>query len=108
MFHGPNVPGLATRGGNSASFRNGGSVDVTLTCEELRPGATVVIEADHSALICTDPNLAQTRMTISATARGVDEVFKAEHMQRINAIRDLTASMTSVLSGDGLATKEVP
>lgn len=96
----PNVPNLSPglpRGGNWASFRNGGSVDVTLHCFELRPGATVEFDED-TAFICTDRNLEHTRITISATARGVHEQFKTEFIQPIASAQDLTPDVASILN----------
>lgn len=83
---------------NRASFRNGGSVDVTLNCAELRPGARVELE-DGIAFVCIDQALEHTRVTVSATARGVHELFKTEFTQPISAAKDLTANMASFLTG---------
>lgn len=84
--------------GNSASFRNAGSVDVTLRCPELRPGATVTIRREDIALICTDPDLAQTHVTYTATARGVHEQHKGEFSQPIVVIGDLTPRLAEILN----------
>lgn len=99
IFH-PYVPalsGLTAPGGNRATFTNGGSVDVKLHCEELRPEATIDITEDV-VLMCTDLALDQARVTVSATARGVHASFTDDFTQPISAAADVTADMASLLN----------
>lgn len=88
---------MTSPGGNRATFTNGGSVDVKLHCEELRPEASVDITEDV-VLMCTDLGLDQTRVAFSATARGVHASFTDNFTQPISPADDVTSDMASILN----------
>lgn len=80
---------------NSTNFRNSGSVTALLHCDELRPGKTHTFNSaddDHTdtVLLTTDAVLANTRVTVKATARGIDDEYVVEFIQPINELVDLT------------------
>lgn len=87
---------------NHTDFRNGGSVTAMLHCAELRPGRTHTFTSDkdsHSeiVLLTTDQSLASTRITVSATARGIDDEHVTEFMQPIVGLVDVTTKIHQVI-----------
>jgi hypothetical protein len=87
---------------NGSSFRNSGSVTVHLSCAELRPGRshTFTEEDDHTdvVLLTTDLDLASTRITATATARGIDDTCDIEFTHPVAAALDYTEPVRKFLA----------
>lgn len=92
---------LATSRSNSTDFRNSGSVTATLSCDALRPGRshTFTDDDDHRdvVLLTSNQDMPSARITITATARGIDDAYTTTFNQPVSATVDLTKKLEAVI-----------
>jgi hypothetical protein len=86
---------------NSTDFRNSGSVTATLSCDALRPGRshTFTDDDDHRDIVLLTNNLdmSSARITVTATARGIDDAYVTEFTHPVSAPVDLTDKLEAVV-----------
>lgn len=86
---------------NSTDFRNSGSVTATLTCDNLRPDKshTFTDDDDHRdvVLLTSDLDMASARITVTATARGIDDAYTTSFSHPVSATVDLTERLKAVV-----------
>jgi len=86
---------------NSTDFRNSGSVTATLTLAELRPGKShpFTDHDDHNdiVLLTRDLDMNNATITITATARGIDDQYKTAFAHPVTATIDLTNNLKNLL-----------
>lgn len=87
---------------NSTDFRNSGSVTAVLRCKELRPRRehTFSDADDHHDVVFLTPdlNLSTARVTITATARGVDDAHVTEFSHPVTETVDATETIARLLA----------
>lgn len=89
-------PRVAAPSTSDVSFRNEGSVDLTVTIAELRPESTVEVESDDFVLLVADADLAVVNGTWRATARGHHEVYEGVLSLAVED-RDITDGVQALL-----------
>lgn len=90
----------------SISYRNGGSVDLSLDVGELRPRGTYESEDEEIVLVVADRSLTSIRGTWELTARDHNDVYTGEIDVAVAGDRDLTAVARGILSLDDDAGEE--
>jgi len=90
----------------SISYKNGGSVDLSLDVGELRPRGTYESEDEEIVLIVVDRSLTSVHGTWELTARDHNDVYTGEIDVAVAANRDLTAAARQVLGLDSEADGE--
>lgn len=88
----------------SVSYKNGGSVDVSLDIGELRPRGTYESEDKEFVLVMTDHAVTSIHGTWELTARDHNNVYTGEIDVAVAGARDLTAVARHVLGLDEEAT----
>lgn len=91
---------------HSISYKNGGSVDLSLDVGELRPRGTYVSEDEEIVLVVADRSLTSIRGTWELTARDHNDVYAGEIDVAVAGDRDLTAVARGILSLDDDAGEE--
>lgn len=81
----------------SISYKNGGSVDLSLNVGELRPRGTYESEDEEIVLVVADRSLVSIRGTWELTARDHNEVFTGEIDVPVAPARDVTKAARDVL-----------
>jgi hypothetical protein len=86
---------------SSATFRNDGSVTMTLLLSKLRPYQVYSFthEVDE-VLIALDPQLLSTRVTTRVTAKNIDASVEHEYEQRVAGPVDITEVLLETLARD--------
>lgn len=91
---------------HSISYKNGGSVDLSLDVGELRPRGTYVSEDEEIVLVVADRSLTSIRGTWELTARDHNDVYAGEIDVAVAGDRDLTAVARGILRLDDDAGEE--
>jgi len=86
---------------SSSTWKNSGSVDISVRVGDLRPEATFTTNDKDSMLGIFGERRGSVRGTWRATVRGYDEVFTDEVMTEVCEPRDLTQAMRLYLGLDG-------
>ncbi len=82
------------------NFRNGGSVDLTFTLKALRPEGSFETDADDFCLLIAGATNEPVTGTWSATARGIDAVFRGQLVVQVEKQRDVSAALHQLLNPD--------
>lgn len=82
----------------SISYKNGGSVDLSLDVGELRPRGTYESEDEEIVLVVADCSLTSIRGTWELTARDHNDVYTGELDVAVAGNRDLTAVARQILA----------
>lgn len=86
---------------SSSTWKNSGSVDISVRVGDLRPEDTFTTNDKDSVLGIFGERPGSVRGTWRATVRGYDEVFTDEVMTEVCEPRDLTNAMRHYLGLDG-------
>lgn len=82
----------------SISYKNGGSVDLSLDVGELRPRGTYASEDEEIVLVVADRSLTSIRGTWELTARDHNDVYTGKIDVAVARNRDLTAVARQILA----------
>lgn len=90
---------------SSSTWKNSGSVDISVRVGDLRPADTFTTSDRDSVLVIFGEAPGSVRGTWRATARGYDDVFAGEIAVGVREPRDLTEAMRHCLGLDGEDTQ---
>lgn len=91
------TPSLAPYVPSSISYKNDGSVNLSLNVGELRPRGTYESEDEEIVLVVTDRSLASIHGTWELTARGHNDIYTGEIDIPVTGNRDITEAARAIL-----------
>jgi hypothetical protein len=94
----PDYSSMIAKTVNPVSFKNSGSVTITVRVDDLRLRDTFESEDDDIVLVLRAPSLSVVKGTWQVTARGHHEVFEGELVVPVTETQDLTDPVRRMLA----------